>query len=174
MRDTKTEFLKECIADAILKLMREKPLEKITVDEISKLAGVGRATYFRHFKSKEEAIIFKRKLLWRRYCDEHGITVRNKFYIGNARAFFGFVYQNREDTILLYSVGKETLLFDYFRSIAEAPSHSSEERYREKFLIFGLMGLLDEWLLSGFKDSPEQMSQRLDKIVSSCGSLEIP
>jgi len=171
--ESKADFLKECIADAILGLMSEKPLEKITADEISKCAGVGRATYFRHFKSKEEAIIFKRKQLWRRYCDKHGIVERGRFYIGNSDLFFKFVYENRKNAKLLYSTGNANMLFNYYRSIAEEPSRSDSERYREKFLLFGLMGLLDEWLQTDFMDTPEQMSQRLSAIISSINSTEL-
>ncbi len=174
MKENRTDFLKECIADAILSLLKEKPINKITVDEISKLSGVGRATYFRHFSSKEEAIIYKRRVLWKRYCDEHDIVVTDRFYIGNAPAFFRFVYENREMAVLLYSTGNKHMMLDYFRSIAEDPARSSSERFREKFLIFGLMGLLDEWLMTGFKDTPEQMCQRLDSIISTIGTMEMP
>ena len=31
-----TEFLKECLADALIKLLKTKPIEKITVPEICK------------------------------------------------------------------------------------------------------------------------------------------
>lgn len=37
-----SDYLKECIADAILALIGDKPIEKITVDEIVKKAGVGK------------------------------------------------------------------------------------------------------------------------------------
>ena len=40
-RGTKTtEFLKECLADALIKLMREKDFDKIAVKEIADTAGV--------------------------------------------------------------------------------------------------------------------------------------
>ena len=42
-RGTKTtDFLKECMADALLKLMKDRNIDKITVTEITSLAGVGR------------------------------------------------------------------------------------------------------------------------------------
>ncbi len=37
-----SDYLKEFIADAILALIGDKPIEKITVDEIVKKAGVGK------------------------------------------------------------------------------------------------------------------------------------
>ena len=57
-----TEFLKECLADALIKLLRKKPLNKISIPEISETAQVGRTTYFRNFSSKQEAITFI--MLW--------------------------------------------------------------------------------------------------------------
>ncbi|MDD6644669.1 MAG: hypothetical protein PUE67_01190 [Oscillospiraceae bacterium] len=45
-RGTKTtEFLKECLADGLIQLMREKPFEKISIQEIADKSGVGRATW---------------------------------------------------------------------------------------------------------------------------------
>lgn len=51
-----TEFLKECLADALINLLKEKPIEKITIPEIAKLSGVGRTTYFRNFTSKNDML----------------------------------------------------------------------------------------------------------------------
>ena len=45
-----TDFLKECMADALIQKMQEKPFEKVTVNEIADLAGVNRSTWFRNFK----------------------------------------------------------------------------------------------------------------------------
>ena len=59
-----TEFLKECMADALIKLLAIKPIEKITVQEIVTYAGVGRTTWFRSFASKREALVFKLEKLW--------------------------------------------------------------------------------------------------------------
>lgn len=173
MDENKSEFLKECIADAIIDLMHKKPLAKITVNEIVNHAGVGRATYFRHFSSKEEAIIFKRRLLWRRYCDDLGITVRDRFFVSNAPAFFRFIYENRELSLLIYSTGNKAMLYNTYKGIAEDAPLGSDERFREKFLLYGLMGLLDEWHLSNFKDSPEQMTKQFEAIIASINSTEI-
>ena len=38
-----TDFLKECMADALIQKMQEKPFEKVTVNEIADLAGVNRS-----------------------------------------------------------------------------------------------------------------------------------
>ena len=60
-----TEFLKECLSDALLRLMREKSFKNISIQEIADAAGVGRATWFRNFANKSEAITFKLVQLWK-------------------------------------------------------------------------------------------------------------
>ena len=47
-----TEFLKECMADSLLLLMRQKSFAQITINEIAQTAGVNRSTWFRNFKTK--------------------------------------------------------------------------------------------------------------------------
>ena len=42
-----TEYLKECMGTALLELMKEKPMEKISIEEMTAKADVGRSTYFR-------------------------------------------------------------------------------------------------------------------------------
>ncbi len=74
-----TEFLKECMADALIKLMQDKPIEKITANEIADMAGVGRATWFRNYTSKQEAITFKLVKMWERCAESHGLSEPNRF-----------------------------------------------------------------------------------------------
>lgn len=51
-----TGYLKECMGTALLELMKEKPIEKISIEEMTAKADVGRSTYFRYFKSKDEVL----------------------------------------------------------------------------------------------------------------------
>ena len=54
-----TEYLIECMCTALLELMQTKPIEKISIEEMTAKADVGRSTYFRYFKSKAEVLYFK-------------------------------------------------------------------------------------------------------------------
>jgi len=47
---------RERLADAALDLFEESGYEPTTVDDIAERAGVGRSTFFRHFRSKEDVI----------------------------------------------------------------------------------------------------------------------
>lgn len=55
---------KRIIANSLLELCEDKPLEKITVSEIIKKSEAGRQTFYNHFKDKNDLVfwIFKRTL----------------------------------------------------------------------------------------------------------------
>lgn len=84
-----SDFLKECIADSLLRLLRTKPLEAITIREITELANVSRVTYYRNFTSKEEVIEFKLDKLMTDWI-EHEKTIRNTSPMNLQSAFSSF------------------------------------------------------------------------------------
>lgn len=64
------EYTKHYIIQALFKLMNEYEYEKISVTDVTEKAGVGRATFYRHFKNKEDVIIYffdhnKREFIFR-------------------------------------------------------------------------------------------------------------
>ncbi len=57
--------VKKLLADSLLELSNEKPLEKISVTDIVKHAGAGRQTFYNHFKDKNDLLywIYKQTLV---------------------------------------------------------------------------------------------------------------
>ena len=161
------DYLKECIADAIILLIKEKPIEKITVDEIVKKAGVGRATYFRSFHSKNEAITFKFTKMWEQYCELNDVAIRDSFDLNNAQHFFEYNYSIRHILEIVYRAGLQEAIHESFYRIVLTMEHQSvvPKLYREKFYAHGLYGLLDEWVKRGFSETPDEMAQITTQII---------
>ncbi len=159
-RGTKsTEFLKECIADALINLLKEKRIEKITADEITRAAGVGRATYFRNFDSKHSVLTFKLIILWQRFEDQKQVRKNGKKYgAKNARDLFTFCFENKEVFRLIYNEGEQSAIYDAFYQIL-MPQFDADVRecYRSRFYSYGLFGLLDEWIKRDYKETPEEL-----------------
>lgn len=153
-----TEFLKECLSDALIRLMREKDFEKISIKEIADTAGVGRATWFRNYTSKNEALTFKFVQVWNRWADEHAIAVRNRFDLANAKNFFQFNYEIKHILQIVYASNMRSAIYDAFYQVM-MPQYSAnaKEYYQARFYSYGLFGLLDEWIKRGFKESVEEM-----------------
>mgnify|MGYP004499854537 FL=1 len=172
-RGTKTtDFLKECMADALLKLMKDRDIDKITVTEITSLAGVGRSTWFRHFAAKPEALTFKLVALWRRWSEERNIKESQRFNLENSRDFFMFNYNNRDLLKKLYATGLQTCIYDAF-CIIMMPQYDATllERYQSRFYAYGVFGLLGEWVARDFRETPDEMVDLFYRVMDDRSTL---
>ncbi|MGN1399152.1 MAG: TetR/AcrR family transcriptional regulator [Erysipelotrichaceae bacterium] len=157
-----TAFLKECIADALIKHLKTKPLEKITVLDIVTTANVGRTTYFRHFSTKNEVLTFKLVKLWQRWAQQHNLAQFNKYSSDNALDFFQFNYSIKDYLILLCDNKLQSVIYDAFFYIMVPQSEENiTECYASRFYSLGLFGLLIEWIKRDFNESPQQMAALL-------------
>lgn len=168
-RGTKTtDFLKECMADALLQLMREKPFGKISIQQIAEKSGISRSTWFRSFSSKEEALTFQLVRLWSRWAEAHHAAVRDRYTMENANGFFQFNYENRQLLELIYAAGLQTVVYDAFYQVLTPQfGQDPEECYQLRFYSYGLFGLLDEWVKRGFCEAPEDMGRLLYEMMRS-------
>ncbi len=163
-RNATTEFLKECMADALLRLLKEKKLDEITVSEITDLADVGRVTFYRNFTRKEDLITFKLSLLSRQYFqklaqeqlkDMHCIIVE----------VFKFIYEIQDLLTVLYQAGLIEIAFlPLYEAIRPQSCADRAENYKSSFLSFGLMGIILEWIQSKFKETPEELAWMLEEL----------
>ncbi|MBR3326741.1 MAG: TetR family transcriptional regulator C-terminal domain-containing protein [Atopobiaceae bacterium] len=152
--------MKECLADAFIGLLYEKPAVKITVTEIALRASVGRTTYFRNFSSKEDMLTFKLVKLWERWAEEHKLAERYNFSLDNALTFFEFNLSIRPLLELIYKRGLQASIYNAFYENMYRPSDSdSLDVYRSLFYSHGVYGVLDEWIERGFAESPRQMAE---------------
>ena len=154
-----TEYLKESMGTALFELMREKPLEKISIEEMTARADVGRSTYFRYFKSKEEVLSFKICCLWRRFDAEHGVT---KIADGaeGARWFLRFCLETRDINDLLYAAGRQHCLLDAYLQMLSPEDGGDDDvlaYYARNFAAYALFGIVNAWIVRGYKETPEEM-----------------
>lgn len=159
-REQLTLELREDMGSAILELMKEKPLEKITVDELTQKANVGRVTFYRQFRSKEEAIAWKLQREWIRFAAKHHLdfeTTEPKKY---AKGFFKFIYSIRETNALLIENDCRSCIFNAMRYSFKNLEESAdiEEYYHDHFRAYGLLGLVDGWIDSGYDLSQDAMA----------------
>lgn len=163
-----TDFLKECIADAIIKLLEKKPLEKITIPEIAEISGVSRATYFRYFKNKTDPLVFKLNKLWMRWAEEHNVLIRNKFDKNNAKTYFEYHQSIQGISSLLYSRNLETVFYESIHKIMYPESGDNVfECYQNSFYSYALFGLVNEWIKRGYCETPDDMLIYVKKIVEN-------
>ncbi|UQS86196.1 TetR/AcrR family transcriptional regulator (plasmid) [Nicoliella spurrieriana] len=67
VKDARVVKTQKALTDAFLRLRTLKSFEKISVNDLCKESNIGRATFYRHFKNKDEFISFASKEWLDRY-----------------------------------------------------------------------------------------------------------
>ena len=168
MKKNNTEFLKECMSNALVRLLKEKPLEKISIIEITKKACVGRATWFRNFSSKEEALTYRIITLWYIWCEKHNISQEQRYTVHNALDFFNFSLEYKDLYKLMYIRELQTTIYEaFYQVIIKQHRSSPSEYYKSRFLSYGVYGIVDEWVKRDFRESPEELADILYQTIKA-------
>ena len=155
-----SEFLKDCMAAAVMQLLEQWPLDKIQVKQICDASGYHRASWFRAFHSKSEAVTYHMVRLWHLYCERHGLEGYNDWVIDDAEAWFQYNYEIRDTLRLLQRRGLMKELADSFTATLHDHHTADPVRaYHTSMFAFSLYGILREWIIRDFDQPPEAMAR---------------
>lgn len=108
------EYTRHYIVQALFKLMSEYSYEKISVTDIAEKAGVGRATFYRYFKSKEDVIVFYFEHNRKQFVfGQHFLPRCKEDYIKVVTNVLTLFKQNKEPLKLLRKARLEFIYLDY-------------------------------------------------------------
>ena len=149
-------FVCECITQSLFRLMKRKQYHKITVTDIVREAGVSRNSFYRNFQSVEEIITQFLEQKTSKWWSEF-IAYPDRYPHVISEMFYHFL-DMREEIHLLYHAGLSHLLMEHI-VVCEKLSQTGEIKntYQIAFMSGGLCGLVNEWILRGMKESPEEM-----------------
>lgn len=178
LKKNQTAFLKLCLADALVSLMKERPYAEIDVSEVCGRSGVGRTTFYRLCGGKgcmDALLLFKLEYEWERYALSHGEELCSDFGCSLLRC----VYDSRELVRLMYENGLEDALrraFERLTAGAEPPDR--ESGYLASFFAYGFFGVICRWIQNGFDETPEQvcacLSSALGGVCQKLRAAHVP
>ncbi len=163
--ETQKSITKECILTALLKLLRTRSFNDISITQITKAAGVSRMAFYRNYKAKEDILtVYLDEMVsefYRRFSD---IEEATKFDI--LCSFFSFFKERKafievlsdSGLIYLFTEKLNSSLIDFFKGIdnKNKPEYGT---YLARFDAGGLYSVLIEWISGGTKESVETMAE---------------
>jgi len=179
--DRRQKRSRKVICDALLALMKDKPIEEITVKELTDMADVNRKTFYNNYGSIMDV---KRELednlveLFFSMVDAQNIEGKivqadlnpGKVIhtlietINNDRAKAKMVFDSGEDAVILRHVND--LLQPYIMSVAK--EHNTTENVLEYALYFiasGSISVLKAWLRDDIKATSQEMEIILTTLI---------
>lgn len=163
-------FMKECIAQALSKLIEEKPLPDIKITELARIAGVSRMTYYRNFKSKEEIFSSYFDIILTRYDAAEGYLQPFGIYYDMQHMvhYFQFVLENKEFLYAVVNNGYGNIFLDALTNYIVNKWQKSKSDQTEYYMLCAFSGslysLYVSWAKNGFQETPEKMAKILYNI----------
>ena len=167
MKKNQTDFLKICLADALIKLLETKEYAEINVNEICELAGVGRTTFYRHLdknNGKEELLLFKITYEWESYSEKHEEEIKKDQNLGMS----SYIFENRKLFSLLYKKGLIIFLMRVFEILVPREEVVDKNMsYLMAFFTYGYFGIIYQWIKYDFDETPEQIKAHIEDAILS-------
>lgn len=169
-KDLDHNLIQSCVEKALLQLMKTKNYNDIAVGEIAGQAGIHRATFYRHFTSKEEVL---RCCLFEMLPKNGSATeVPQTDFESFIYPVFQAFYENREQLLLLNKAGLSGQLLDVlkeyfsFDEIPDAAGRSPDTqngpnilKFRMAFRIGGIYSCLLLWFSHDMIETPAEMTK---------------
>jgi len=161
--EARNTYVVEHMTESLLKHLRQKPISEISISEICDDAGVGRASFYRNFDSKEDIVrkyLHSQLSLWRKQYDSLGKDSNSEMY----GSLFGYLKDNAEFYQLL---GKRNLLYMLSEILIDIYGAKTEDEnmwaYTKSFIAYGTYGWIQEWISRGMQESAETMTTLLSQ-----------
>ncbi len=111
------DYSRHYVTEALFRLMASRPYGEITVSDIAKKAGVGRATFYRYFSSKEDVIKYFLNRTGAEFSSEQIYRPRSvEDYEDIIKRVISYIRKYREKLKLLCKARLEYIYFDFVDS----------------------------------------------------------
>ncbi len=170
-----SNITKKAIEEALKKILLEKSLNKITINDIAEECGISRMTFYYHFKDIYDLVEYScveeaNKILkgkktyetWQEgFLDIFEALIDNKVFIMN-------VYNSISRDQLEINLYK--MVYKLMIAVVEEQSKKfsvleKDKKFIADFYKYALVGLLLDWIKNGMKTNPKEIVKQLDLLV---------
>ena len=145
----------ESLTEALLQLMRTKPLSEISVSELCDKAGVSRVSYYRNYNSMADILVRHLNSCTDAWWEVFSKKPADEFYSEFWPSLLN-EYRNNADLIQLI-----------FENNVRYSTGEERDAYVRSALAGALFGLVSEWIRHGMGDLPEGF-----RLIELLGLLE--
>lgn len=185
--DRRQRKTRTAIQNALLALLREKPIESITISELTELADVNRKTFYNHYANLQQV----RSELEQQYIDLFFSYVHeapDAEADGNPTWFIHCLVQSiwsqPERSRLIFESGEHIHLAQRFKELSlpylevlvtRYSLHAKYLNLTVEYIVNGLVALLNQWVHSKPQMPPEEFERVATSLTySSVKMLGLP
>lgn len=178
--DRRVRRTRDALGNALMQLMNEQPFDDIKVQHVLDRAGVGRSTFYTHFRDKNDLFVsdvdeffegMSTLLSRRREASDRVAPVREMFaHLAEVRKFYdALVASGKIHDLMQLAQGHFARGIE--RRLSELPRSrgiAGEQRPAIATALAGsLLSLMTWWINRGVRESPQQMDDAYHRLVWS-------
>ncbi len=151
----RNRYVIQHITDALINLMASRPFQEISISEICQKAEVGRASFYRNYKSKQDVLAKHLTVLIEEWGEEFEAHGTPSYF---SESLLKHYYKHKNFYLLLYRHGLSDMIYETIRSALKITDAASNiERYSKSMFAGMLFGWIDEWLRQGMPETPDEI-----------------
>lgn len=157
------KLTKQCIETAMLKLLKKKSINDITITELVKVAGVSRNAYYRNYDSKEEIVS---EIC--RGITQHLLNSAEDWKASENKEewmiqFFRYIRNNK--TLFRIMIDAGLPITEIIESKILLTVEEPEARYAALAKNGMFVAVLKNWFNGGMKESPEMIGRMFNEFM---------
>ena len=156
----KNRYVRSQILEALLAMIGEQGFDRITVSALTERAGVGRASFYRSFTSKEDVLRQENRRLteiWRLRWEQQAEQTEN-FLV----SLLDFYQEHAPFYRALYQAGLfQIVLDDYLKRSEITPQLPNAMAYLKSSLAYLTYGWVIEWVHRGMQESGTELARMI-------------
>lgn len=166
-----SQTTKRALEASLKKLLLKKPLNKITINDITEDCGVNRMTFYYHFKDIYDLVDWI-------MVEDAAKAQEGKSFETWSEAFLDVLSEIRDNKVLVQNVYRsisreqveqylykmlDPILHDFIDREATVLSvQDADKQFVIDFYKYALVGMVLEWIRKDMKTEPEVMTERLN------------
>lgn len=171
-----SNLTQNAIKSSFLKLLNERPLDKISVKDIVEDCGVNRNTFYYHFQDiyalvesifeEETSRVIQSTSIQEDW--QEAFIEATRFAMENKRAIYHIYHSITREQLENYLLRvSDDLMNRFVRKQAEGLVVSQEDiHYIASFYKHAIAGILLDWLQNGMKENPEYAIRKMGTLFS--------
>lgn len=164
--DKRVKHTKQFLKEALIELLKEKPLSKISITELCKKADINRNTFYCHYNYPEEILIEMQEEIFHQFQklfnenkNESSLILNICRILKESPRLYYITFNSSDGRFLeqLISLSHDKNIYDWKKITEFKDSRTAEMFYR--FMLSGATSIIRTWCDNGFKETPEEISQ---------------
>lgn len=183
-QDLRVAVTKRLIKEALLRLLNEKPLDKIKVNELCAESGVNRATFYRHYEALQDVLHEIEEEFIRQMPHPakppRNITEARDYmetvctYLYAHSDMIKLLFLNRTDADMMQGMNEFYRSFLELRKKETPVPEMDEDTVKVIIALVGGGGrcLLQQWILGDIQKTPKEIADILCNVIRWPGSSD--